>query len=86
MGALLGYLLGRRREQPDVEWAHQLDAYADELRRVVDDLERQNAVLIDAVEATQRVVPMLRPADDAERAAVAELLAALAAADAALDG
>lgn len=77
MGTLFGYLLGRRREAPDADWAHQLDAHADELRRVVEDLQRQNSVLWDAVDAAERVVPLLRPTDDAERQHVEELRAAL---------
>ena len=77
MGTLFGYLLGRRRERPDVEWGHQLDAHADELRRAIEELERQNSVLWDAVEAAERVVPQLRPADDVERQHVNDLHAAL---------
>ena len=33
MGLALGYLLGRRRERPDAEWAQALDVHADEIRR-----------------------------------------------------
>lgn len=77
MGTLLGYLLGRRRERPDVDWAHQLDAHTDELRRLAEELQRQNSVLWDVVDAAQRVVPLLRPNDAAERQQVAELHAAL---------
>ena len=82
MGTLLGYLLGRRRERPEVQWAHRLDEHADELRRMIDDLERQNAVLAEAVGAAEDVVPLLRPENDEEHAAVADLLKALRAVDA----
>ena len=82
MGTLLGYLLGRRRERPEVEWAHRLDEHADELRRMIDDLERQNAVLAEAVGAAEDVVPLLRTSNDEERRLVADLLEALRTADA----
>lgn len=74
MGMLLGFLLGRRREQPDVEWGRQLEVWGDEL-------QRQNAVLWDVVTAAERVVPLLSPSTDAERHAVADLREALRAAE-----
>ena len=77
MGTLFGYLLGRLQDRPTIERAQELDAHADELRRIIEELQRQNSVLWDAVEAAERVVPQLRPADDLERQHVADLHAAL---------
>lgn len=81
MGLILGYLLGRRRERPDAEWAEELDAHADELRGLVDALREDIAVLERAVVASRQVVPLLRTQDESERALVNEFLDALHAAE-----
>lgn len=82
MGALLGYLLGRRREQPDVTWAHQLDQHADELARIIEALEQRNAELWDVAQAADRVAVWVRPQNDTERREAEDLRAALVRADA----
>lgn len=86
MSLLLGYLLGRRRERPDVEWAQELDAHADELRGLVDALREDVEVLERAVVASRQVVPVLRPQDESERTLVDEFLDALRAAEDELAG
>ena len=77
MGTLFGYLLGRLQDRPEVERAAELDAHADELRSIIEDLQRENSVLRDAVDAAERVVPQLRPTGDVERQHADELRAAL---------
>lgn len=86
MGLVLGYLLGRRRERPDAEWAQALDEHADEMRDLVDALREDIATLERAVDAGRQVVPVLRAQDESERVAVNEFLDALRAAEAELDG
>ena len=81
MGLILGYVLGRRRERPDAEWADQLGAHADELRGLVDALREDVAVLERAVVAGRAVVPVLRAQNDQERADVNDFLDALSAAE-----
>ena len=82
MGLLLGYMLGRRRERPDVEWAYQLDAHAAELRALIDELRTELSVLEAAVVASRDVVPLLRPTNDDERERVAAFVDSLQAAEA----
>ena len=86
MGLLLGYLLGRRRERPDAEWAYELDAHADELRGLIEELHQEVEVLERAVTAARRAAPVLRPQDDHERQLVSDFIAALDAAEAELAG
>ena len=86
MGLLLGYVLGRQRERPNVEWAHELDAHADELTSLIEELREELSVLENAVVASRRVVPLLRPNDDGERQLVADFMDALEAAEVELLG
>ena len=86
MGLLLGYLLGRRRERPEVDWAYQLDAHADELRGLIEELRQELSVVEDAVAAGRKIVPVLRPADEDERRLVAHFIESLQAAEEELSG
>jgi hypothetical protein len=86
MGLLLGYLLGRRRERPEAEWAYELDAHADELRSLIDELRQELSVLDRAVAAGRLVVPVLRPADEREQRLVADFVESLQEAEEELAG
>lgn len=81
MGLLLGYVLGRQRERPNAEWARQLDDHVDELRELIDELRSELAVLESAVDASRRIVPLIRPGNADERATVEVFMESLQAAE-----